>query len=56
MLEKIEFKFVTEDGIRLFEKIQAQMYGLYEEMVVYSKKTPDSAINQFKLKIINEMR
>ncbi len=40
--------------IDLYEKVQSQIEQLYKEITVLSKKSPDSAINKFKLKFINE--
>lgn len=39
--------------VSFFEKVQAQLQGLFDEIGALSKKKPDDAINQFKLKIIN---
>jgi hypothetical protein len=36
-----------------FEKLAGQLNGLYEEMSILSKKSPNDAINKFKLKFIN---
>lgn len=36
-----------------YEKVQAQLQGLFDEIGALSKKKPDDAINQFKLGIIN---
>lgn len=43
------------EDIESFEKVQAQLHGLYDEMVVFSKKTPDGPVNKFKLKFINQI-
>ncbi|MGV2967190.1 hypothetical protein [Paenibacillus sp. AGC30] len=39
--------------VSTFEKVQAQLQGLFDEIGTLSKKKPDDAINKFKLKIIN---
>lgn len=39
--------------VSFFEKTQAQLQGLFDEIGILSKKKPDDAINKFKLKIIN---
>ncbi|MFF2482727.1 hypothetical protein [Paenibacillus sp. NPDC058071] len=39
--------------VSAFEKVQAQLQGLFDEVGTLSKKKPDDAINKFKLKIIN---
>ncbi len=36
-----------------FEKLAGQIVGLYEEMSVLSKKSPNDAVNKFKLKFVN---
>lgn len=41
------------EDIESFEKVQAQLHGLYDEIVIFSKKSPDSVTNKFKLKFIN---
>ena len=41
--------------VEVFEKMQAQLHGLYDEMVVFSKKKPDDPVNKFKLKFINQV-
>ena len=41
--------------VEIFEKTQAQLHGLYDEMVVFSKKKPDDPVNKFKLKFINQV-
>jgi hypothetical protein len=40
---------------KLFDITEEQIIGIYEEIIVLSKKTPDSPINKFKLKFINEL-
>jgi hypothetical protein len=41
--------------IELFEKLNAQLEGLYEEISILSKKSPNDAVNKFKLKFINQV-
>ena len=41
--------------IELFEKLQAQLEGFYNEMGVLSKKSPGDGVNRFKLKFINQI-
>lgn len=36
-----------------FEKLVGQLMSLYEELAVLSKKNPNDAINEFKLKFTN---
>ncbi len=38
-----------------FDITEEQIIGIYEEIIVLSKKAPDSPINKFKLKFINEL-
>ena len=39
----------------IFEKIEGQLKGLYEEIGLLSKKKPDDAVNMFKLEFINQV-
>lgn len=39
--------------VNLFEKIQVQMQALHDEVGVLSKKSPNDALNKFKLKLVN---
>ncbi|GGH88583.1 hypothetical protein JOD43_004255 [Pullulanibacillus pueri] len=41
--------------ISRFEKTNAQLEGLFNEIGTLSKKKPDDAINKFKLKFINQI-
>ncbi len=41
--------------VHLFEKIQTQLEGLLTEITLLSKKSPNDAVNKFKLKFINEI-
>lgn len=45
---------MTEEQIHNFEKIQAQLEGLYIEISVLSKKSQNDALNKFKLKFVNQ--
>ena len=38
-----------------FEKLEAQLKGLHEEIELLSKKKPDDGINVFKLKLVNSI-
>jgi hypothetical protein len=38
-----------------FEKIEAQLRALHEEIGMLSKKKPDDGINQFKLRLVNDI-
>jgi hypothetical protein len=53
-MPKIIKQEITRQQISQFEKINAQLGGLFEELSVLSRKSPDSAVNKFKLKLINQ--
>ena len=38
-----------------YEKLVGQLESTYEEMLLLSKKSPNNAINKFKLKFINNL-
>lgn len=38
-----------------FEKLSGQLQGIYEEISVLSKKSPNDAVNKFKLNFINQL-
>lgn len=44
---------MNSSDVDRFEKIAGQLLGLYEEMSLLSKKSPNDAVNKFKLKFIN---
>ncbi len=44
---------MTRQQVNEFEKANAQLGGLFEEISALSRKNPDSAVNKFKLKLIN---
>jgi hypothetical protein len=46
---------MTEEEVNKFEKIQGQIEGLYTEIGTLSKKSPNDALNKFKLKFINQL-
>lgn len=46
---------MTELEVNKFEKIQSQIEGLYKEIGILSKKSPNDAINKFKLQFINQL-
>lgn len=41
--------------IELFEKVNAQLYSLHEEISILSKKSPNDGLNKFKLKFVNSV-
>lgn len=44
----------SQEEVILFEKIQTQIKGLYNEIGILSKKNPNDAVNKFKLNFINQ--
>ena len=44
---------ITRQQVSEFEKTNAQLIGLFGEISALSRKTPDSAVNKFKLKLVN---
>lgn len=44
---------LNSSDVDKFEKLVGQVQGLYEEMSILSKKSPNDAVNKFKLKFIN---
>lgn len=46
---------MTEEEVVRFEKTQGQIQGLYTEVGILSKKSPNDALNKFKLKFINQL-
>lgn len=44
---------MNSSDVDRFEKLAGQLLGLYEEMSLLSKKSPNDAVNKFKLKFIN---
>ena len=46
---------MNKKEVENFEKNEAQLRKIYEEMTILSKKKPDDAINEFKLEIINKI-
>lgn len=46
---------MTKNDIEVFDKLSGQLDSLYSEINTLVKKTPNDAINSFKLKFINEI-
>ena len=46
---------MNKEEIDKFEKIFSQIEGLHKEIGILAKKTPNDAINKFKLKFINQI-
>ncbi|MXV73337.1 hypothetical protein F4Z99_03545, partial [Candidatus Poribacteria bacterium] len=45
---------VTEDDIMELEKLVGQLKSLHTEIGILSRKSPNDAVNEFKLKLINK--
>lgn len=43
------------DEVEIFEKVHIQIKDIYSELSILSKKSPDGAINKFKLKFVNQV-
>lgn len=41
--------------IEAFEKLHIQIKDMYNEMSILSKKTPNTPINEFKLRFVNQL-
>lgn len=46
---------MTKAEVNKFEKVQAQVEGLYKEIGLLSRKSPNDGVNKFKLKFINQI-
>jgi len=46
---------MKKEDIDKYEKTQAQLEGLLEEISILAKKSPNDGVNKFKLKFINEI-
>jgi len=46
---------MTEIEIDVFEKVQTQLQGMYEEISLLSKKSQNDGLSLFKLKFINKI-
>ena len=45
----------TEEEVGAFERLIVQLQGLYVEMSQLGKKSPNDGLNEFKLRIVNEV-
>jgi SMC interacting uncharacterized protein involved in chromosome segregation len=45
----------TEADVEKLEKLIRQLYGLHSEISLLAKKSPNDAVNAFKLKLINKV-
>jgi hypothetical protein len=48
-------KSLKRSQIDAFEKLVAQLESLHDEMSVLSKKSPNDAVNGFKIKLVNSI-
>lgn len=46
---------MTKQEVDNFEKLQAQLEGLHNEISALSKKSQNDALNKFKLKFVNKI-
>jgi hypothetical protein len=46
---------MTKEEVDKFEKTHSQFEGLCKEIGILSKKSPNDAVNKFKLKFINQI-
>ncbi len=53
-VEPRTFLTVTSRQVATFDRVKNQIRQLYEEISTLSKKSPDGAVNKFKLSFINE--
>ena len=44
---------MTRNDVDTFEKLKAQLDGLHQELSILAKKSPNDAVNEFKIKLIN---
>lgn len=44
---------MNRDNVDEFEKLSGQLLSVYEEISLLSKKSPNDAVNKFKLKFVN---
>ena len=45
----------TKEDIEAFERMMGQLKGLYNEISQLAKKSPNDAVNAFKLKFVNRV-
>lgn len=46
---------MNKANVDTFEKISGQLLSIYEEISLLSKKSPNDAVNKFKLKFVNKL-
>lgn len=55
MGKKDEKPRLTPDAVHEYERLTSQLKAFYDEISLLSKKSPDGAMNKFKLKFINDV-
>jgi hypothetical protein len=51
---KSRTKKLTPADVHRFEKSEAQIQGLYDEIDQLTRKRPNDAVNKFKLRLVNQ--
>lgn len=46
---------MNKADIDIFEKLSGQLISVYDEISLLSKKSPNDAVNKFKLKFLNKL-
>ncbi len=46
---------MKRDDVDTFEKLVGQIQSIYDELSLLSKKSPNDALNKFKLKFVNKL-
>lgn len=46
---------MNRSNVDIFEKLSGQLLSIYEEISLLSKKSPNDAVNKFKLKFVNKL-
>lgn len=46
---------MNKTDVDIFEKLSGQLISVYEEISLLSKKSPNDAVNKFKLKFLNKL-
>jgi hypothetical protein len=46
---------MNKNDVDVFEKLSGQLISVYEEISLLSKKSPNDAVNKFKLKFVNKL-
>jgi len=46
---------MNRSSVDVFEKLSGQLISIYEEISLLSKKSPNDAVNKFKLNFVNKL-